>query len=44
LAGSTEQIADDLVARRERWGLSYITISLDALDAMAPVVAQLAGT
>ena len=44
LAGSPEEIAEDLLARRERWGLSYITVSLDALDAMAPVVARLAGT
>ena len=44
LAGSPEEIADDLLARRERWGISYITVSLDALDAMAPVVSMLAGT
>lgn len=44
LAGSPEAIVDDLLARRDRWGISAITVSLDALDAMAPVVAQLAGT
>jgi probable F420-dependent oxidoreductase len=44
LAGSPEEIAADLRARRDRWGISYITVSLDALDAMAPVVARLAGT
>ncbi len=43
LAGSVDQITEDLLARRERWGLSYITVSLDALDAMGPVVARLAG-
>ena len=42
--GTVEQIVDDLVARRERWGISYIGVSLDAIDAMAPVVARLAGT
>ena len=44
LAGSADQIADDLLARRDRWGLSYITVSLDALDDLAPVVSMLAGT
>lgn len=42
LAGTVEQICDDLVARRERFGLSYIVVH--DLDAMAPVVARLAGT
>jgi probable F420-dependent oxidoreductase len=42
LAGSVEQICDDLVARRERFGFSYIVVH--DLEAMAPVVARLAGT
>ncbi|MEY2458222.1 MAG: hypothetical protein QOG30_52 [Acidimicrobiaceae bacterium] len=44
LAGSVEQIIDDLVERRERWGISYIGVGVDALHALAPVVAKLAGT
>jgi probable F420-dependent oxidoreductase len=44
LAGSAEQIVDDLIERRERWGISYIGVGLDALHALAPVVAKLAGT
>ena len=44
LAGTVEEICADLVVRRERWGISYIGISVDALDALAPVVARLAGT
>jgi probable F420-dependent oxidoreductase len=44
LAGTVEQIADDLVARRERYGISSIGIGLDAMEAMAPVVARLAGS
>jgi probable F420-dependent oxidoreductase len=44
IAGTPEQIADDLRARRERWGISYLGVSVDALDALAPVVAALAGT
>jgi probable F420-dependent oxidoreductase len=44
LVGTTSEICDDLLARRERWGISYIGASVDALDAVAPVVARLAGT
>ena len=44
LAGTPDEIVDDLLARRERWGISYLGVSIDALDALAPVVATLAGT
>lgn len=44
LAGSIDQIVDTCLARRERFGISTIGLSLDAMDAMAPVVARLAGT
>jgi probable F420-dependent oxidoreductase len=44
LIGSVEEICDQLVERRERWGISYIGLSGDQLDAFAPVVARLAGT
>jgi probable F420-dependent oxidoreductase len=44
LVGSAEQMADDLLARRDRWGISYIGVGIEALDAMAPVVRRLAGT
>ena len=44
LIGSVEQICDQLVERRERWGISYLGLSGDQLDAFAPVVARLAGT
>lgn len=44
LAGTVDEICDDLIARRERWDASYIVVQADALDAMAPVVARLAGT
>jgi probable F420-dependent oxidoreductase len=44
LAGSVEQIVDDLVEQRERWGISYIGLGVDALHSLAPVVAKLAGT
>jgi hypothetical protein len=44
LCGTTAQIADDLIERRERFGISAIGVPLEALDALAPVVAKLAGT
>ena len=43
LVGSVGQIVDDLLERRERYGISSIGLSLDALDAFAPVVAALDG-
>jgi probable F420-dependent oxidoreductase len=43
LIGPIERIVDDLLARRERWGISYITIFETDLHAFAPVVARLAG-
>ncbi len=42
LCGTVDEIADDLLARRERHGIASIGLSLDAMDAMAPVVAKLA--
>lgn len=44
LLGSVEEICDQLVERRERWGFSYLGLSGDQLDAFAPVVERLAGT
>ncbi len=44
LIGSVEQIADELVERRDRFGISYVVVQADALDAFAPVVARLTGT
>lgn len=44
LIGSVEQICDQLVERRERWGISYLGMSADQLDTFAPVIARLAGT
>ena len=43
LCGTTSQIVDDLLERRERFGISSIGIGLDAVDDLAPVVAALAG-
>jgi alkanesulfonate monooxygenase SsuD/methylene tetrahydromethanopterin reductase-like flavin-dependent oxidoreductase (luciferase family) len=44
LVGSVDQICADLVERRERWGVSYLVVQADAMEAMAPVVAKLHGT
>jgi len=42
LVGTVTQIADDLIERRERFGISNIGISASALAEMAPVIARLA--
>jgi probable F420-dependent oxidoreductase len=44
LVGTTDAIVEDLLARRERWGISAVGVSIDAIDTMAPVVARLRGT
>ena len=42
LAGTVEQIVDPLVERRERWGISTIGLSADAIEPFAPIVSKLA--
>jgi alkanesulfonate monooxygenase SsuD/methylene tetrahydromethanopterin reductase-like flavin-dependent oxidoreductase (luciferase family) len=43
LIGSIDQICEDLQVRRERFGISYITVFEHSLEVLAPVVARLAG-
>jgi probable F420-dependent oxidoreductase len=43
LLGTVEEIIDDLRARRDRWGISYVMTHEPFMDALAPVVARLAG-
>jgi alkanesulfonate monooxygenase SsuD/methylene tetrahydromethanopterin reductase-like flavin-dependent oxidoreductase (luciferase family) len=43
LIGDVDLICDTLVARREEYGISYITVGESNLDAFAPVVARLSG-
>lgn len=43
LIGSIDQICDDLLARRERYGISYISVFENSLEALAPVIERLAG-
>jgi probable F420-dependent oxidoreductase len=44
LVGTEEQIVEDLLARRERWQMSYVVVNDDVADQFAPIVARLAGT
>lgn len=44
LLGPPSLIVETLRERRERWGISMIGLSADAMEPMAPVVAELAGT
>jgi len=41
--GSPAKIIEDLVARREQYGFSYIIVGSDEIEDFAPVVAELAG-
>jgi probable F420-dependent oxidoreductase len=43
LVGTVDRIVEDLQARRERWGISYITTHEPFMDALAPIVARLGG-
>ena len=44
LVGDTEQMVLTLLARRERWGISYIAMRAEHLAVMSPVVSRLRGT
>ena len=44
LVGTAEQIAEQLVARRERWGFSYVIVGQNDVEPFAPVVAALSDT
>ena len=47
LIGTPDQIADDLLRRREEYGISYVVINTgveEHREQVAPVVARLAGT
>ena len=43
LMGTHGQIEEDLRERRERYGVSYLAVFESSMDALAPVVARLAG-
>jgi probable F420-dependent oxidoreductase len=44
LIGTVEQIVETLQRRREEFGVSYLQVFFQDVDAFAPVVARLAGT
>ena len=43
IAGTVDEICEQLHQRRERWGFSYIVIHEGEMDAFAPVVQRLTG-
>ncbi|HEV2106822.1 MAG TPA: TIGR03621 family F420-dependent LLM class oxidoreductase [Thermomicrobiales bacterium] len=43
LIGTVDEIVATLQARRDHWGISYVVVFGEHLDAFAPVVAELAG-
>jgi probable F420-dependent oxidoreductase len=43
LIGTVEQMVEDLLARRKRWGFSSYVIREDYIDAFAPVLARVTG-
>jgi probable F420-dependent oxidoreductase len=44
LMGSVDELCEQLLKRRERWGFTNIVVPAEAMESFAPVVAQLAGT
>jgi len=42
LAGTVDEMADQLESRRERWGISMIGVGSEVMDDLAPLVALLA--
>ena len=42
--GTIGESTEAVQARRERWDASYLVVQVDSMEAMAPVVAALAGT
>lgn len=43
LVGTVEQITEQLLERRERFGFSYITVLEPSMEALAPVIELLRG-
>lgn len=43
LIGTINQICEDILARRQRYGISYLSIFEQSMEAFAPVVARLSG-
>ncbi len=43
LLGTTDELCEQLLKRRERWGFNNIVVQSEAMESFAPVVAQLSG-
>jgi probable F420-dependent oxidoreductase len=43
LIGTVDEVVEDLQARRERYGISYVIVPGEAAESFAPVVARLTG-
>ncbi|NUR86901.1 MAG: LLM class flavin-dependent oxidoreductase, partial [Nonomuraea sp.] len=44
LTGTPDQMAETLRRRRDRLGVSYVSVNAQFMDAFAPVIERLAGT
>ncbi len=44
LVGSIDEICDEIIERRERYGVSYLTFFEAVMEKAAPIVSRLAGT
>jgi len=44
LIGTVDELCEQLLKRRERWGFTNIVVPAEAMESFAPVVARLAGT
>ncbi|MFT6393325.1 MAG: hypothetical protein ACJA14_002855, partial [Ilumatobacter sp.] len=44
LIGSVDSICEQILERRETYGISYITFSASAGESVAPIIERLAGT
>jgi probable F420-dependent oxidoreductase len=44
LVGDDREMGETLLARRERWGISYLAIRAEHVDVLTPVISRLAGT
>lgn len=44
LIGTVEQMIEDLQARRERYGISYVIVPGEVAESLAPIVERLTGT
>jgi probable F420-dependent oxidoreductase len=43
LVGTEDQIVDDLLRRRDQYGISYISVDERFMETLAPIIARLAG-